>query len=116
VHLVGFIIRIYNDARSPERPIHIASYSFLFCSEMVWFKSWIVASQGKVHCVYSMPCCVTTAARWIGYVLLVTCCALFHILTSCTNSLNILECLLLGIRPLCCVLELIRDIQVVNSK
>ena len=97
MHLVGFIIRVYHDARSPERQIHIESYSLLFCSEMMWFKPGIVVSQGKVHCVYSMSCCVTTVARWIGCVLLVTCCALFHVLTSCTNSLNILECLFLEI-------------------
>ena len=71
MHLVGFIIRVYHDARSPERQIHIESYSFLFCSEMIWLKPGIVVSKGKVRCVYSISCCLTTAARWIGCVLLV---------------------------------------------
>jgi len=32
VHLVGCIIRIYHDARSPERQIHLLSFSYLNCS------------------------------------------------------------------------------------
>jgi len=42
MHLVCFIIRVYLDARSPERQVHIESYTFLFCSEMMWLKTGIV--------------------------------------------------------------------------
>ena len=53
VHLVGFIIRIYNDARSPERQIHtVPSWS---CSQAVWHipllcVQWKTPDDGQRNC------------------------------------------------------------------
>jgi len=54
VHLVNFISRMYHDARSSERQIHIYIYSFIFvfqyqssCAWTFTLLSYTVQNQGK---------------------------------------------------------------------
>ena len=54
LHLVGFIIRIYHDARSPERQIH--QYTFVIVSHSVLVTMRNISDQGvekiKTHFMF----------------------------------------------------------------
>jgi len=55
VHLDGFIIRIYHDARSPERQLHVTCFKFYVKMARWWFNDGNLLSIGwiiKYYCIW----------------------------------------------------------------
>ena len=73
MHLIGFIIRIYHDARSPERQIHICDCKRDFITDdiivtlrqLLHFSAWknIPHSLMQIF-VFFAPFCVTRDCDW----------------------------------------------------
>jgi len=61
VHLVGFVIRIYHDVRSPECYILVQGLLFMQfqINALTGQKTYIVLS----HCTYFVTCCVICKSR-----------------------------------------------------
>ena len=70
MRLVGFIIRIYHDARSPERQIHAIYTQFISFSHRPHVSGMFVAHHQDVYCIYTTigTCCAFLVGMSVGRV------------------------------------------------